>query len=101
MMLGLLTASAAAQVRCDGDSCGDKLVAAGWQRLASCSGHAWSYLLARDRKVVICRGISAIDGPRERPCDDFSGDIERYRALAAQPDHDTRPETDCWQIGGR
>jgi hypothetical protein len=53
--------------------------------IASCAYHNWSYLLARENQIVICTGVSARDGPREWPCTEFKGDIEKYRIVAAKP----------------
>jgi hypothetical protein len=99
-VLAFMSTNASPQARCDGDLCGHKLMTTGWQRIAGCAGHTWSYLLAKDDKVLICHGVNARDGPRETPCTEFSGDIDQYRLLAAKP-RDARVGTDCWQIGGR
>jgi hypothetical protein len=87
---------ASAQAHCDGDLCGEKLIASGWRKLASCDGHAWSYLLGKDDKVLFCRGISGAAGPVEFPCRDFRGDVEKYRRLAAVLRE--IGQDDCWAI---
>jgi hypothetical protein len=87
---------ASAEAVCQGELCGARLIAQGWQKLASCNGHAWSYLLGKGDKVVVCRGISGRAGPTEGPCDEFLGDVEKYRKAAAQV-RDIGPN-DCWTI---
>jgi hypothetical protein len=83
---------ASAQIRCDGDLCGVRLMEKGWQKLAACDGHAWSYLLGKGDKVLSCLGISGAAGPFEKPCREFRGDVEKYRMLAA------KPRDDCWSL---
>ncbi len=58
---------------------------AGWHMIASCTDHNWSYLLARANQIVLCTGVNAANGPREWPCTEFKGDIEKYRIVAAKP----------------
>src|SRR4051812_26201380 len=54
---------------CDGELCGEQLMAAGWRKVASCSdGHAWSYVLTKQDRALICTGVIAGQGTVEFPC---------------------------------
>jgi hypothetical protein len=85
--LALMSASASArEPDCSGDLCGHTLLRQGWSASASCNdGHTWSYLISKDGRTLMCRGINARGGPRETPCSAFDGDADAFRAWASMP----------------
>jgi hypothetical protein len=67
-------------VRCQGKECGCDLLKAGWKELARCPGHSWAYVIEKDGRRKICKGINARSGPTETSCEDFTGELKEFRA---------------------
>ncbi len=71
---------------CDGELCGEQLMASGWRKVAACSdGRAWSYVLAKQNRALFCTGVNASQGPVEFPCKEFRGDMDRFRLVSEKP----------------
>lgn len=69
-----------AHVQCKGADCGCSLLKAGWKELARCPGHNWVYVIEKDGRRKICKGINARGGLEESPCEEFAGDLQKFRA---------------------
>lgn len=70
-------------VQCQGESCGCQLIKQGWKVMASCPGHAWSYLLQKGSEVKKCTGISSRGGPTESPCVAYQGDVAQFKKCSS------------------
>ena len=94
-LLAVVNAEALAQLRgCgSGTGCGPEFVAKGWTQIAYCAGHNWSYLLQKSGRIIYCKGVSGRAGPVEFPCQEFKGNLEEYRVMAAKSV--TEP-VGCW-----
>jgi hypothetical protein len=75
--------SLCSRVSCEGPQCGCRLLASGWTEVARCEGHQWTYLLQKGAQKLMCKGISALAGPREDPCTGFSGDASEFEKCKA------------------
>lgn len=68
-------------VKCDGEQCGCTLKKQGWQEVARCDDHQWSYLIEKGAERKLCVGIHARGGAEESPCSAFSGDVASFQAV--------------------
>jgi hypothetical protein len=56
----------------------------GWNEIVRCDdGHDWSYVLEKDGRRNFCWGINAFAGPTEYPCNPFTGDLDKFKTVAA------------------